>query len=329
MMLAFGNPVFDEIRTPWVSSRGRVLSGCATNAALVFSRLGGEATVVGRVGADYIETYRSHLSSCGIIDDTALCPESGGFGLQYDHQGNRELTVLGRAEPIDCIPADLESAEVVFIGPVMQETPFELIRKIRARTAAPLVLDPQGLLRRIGADGRIEHFKPEGIEEICARCDVVKPNELETKILTGIDPRRNLEAAATILKGWGIPTVVITLAEEGALIAEDRDWHRISALPVFAVDSTGAGDSFAGGLMWARTHGYSWPDAARLATACSATMITHCGPDCDLSLADASERARSVRVTTTTSPRRADDNDARVAPHQPRPMTSPVGQRVK
>ena len=49
-VLAFGNPVYDDIRTPWVCTIGRVLSGCATNAAFVYRRLGGDVTVVGRVG---------------------------------------------------------------------------------------------------------------------------------------------------------------------------------------------------------------------------------------------------------------------------------------
>jgi sugar/nucleoside kinase (ribokinase family) len=299
VIVAFGNPVYDDIRTPWVSTRGRVLSGCATNAALVYARLGGEVTVVGRTGIDRVHHYHAYFLDEGIVASTELCSESGGFGLDYDRHGNRELTVLGRAEPITFIPERIADAEMVFLGPVMQEVPFELIRAIRARTQAPIVLDPQGLLRRVGDDGRIEHFKPAGIEEICALCDVVKPNELETKILTGIDPRHDPARAAAILKEWGVPTVVITLAEAGALIVDDEGgWHRIAALPTLAIDSTGAGDSFAGGLMFARVQGDSWPAAGQLATACSSTMIAHCGPDFELTLADAKRRAAAVTVSS-------------------------------
>ncbi|MEW5702874.1 MAG: carbohydrate kinase family protein [Candidatus Zixiibacteriota bacterium] len=300
MIIAFGNPVFDAIRTPWVSTRGRVLSGCATNAALIYARLGGNVTVVGRTGMDRVHDYHAYLLDTGIKSETEVCGESGGFGLDYDRDGNRELTVLGRAEPITQIPAEIDDARMVFLGPVMQELPFDLIRRIRARTRAPIVLDPQGLLRRTTGDGRIEHFKPDGIEEICALCDVVKPNELETRILTGVDPRQDLDRAAAILRGWGIATVVITLAEEGALIVDPEGHrHRIAALPTLAIDSTGAGDSFAGGLMFARVHGHPWPEAGRLATACSSTMIAHCGPDFELTLTDARARAAGVAVTTT------------------------------
>lgn len=295
-VLAFGNPVYDDIRTPWVCTIGRVLSGCATNAAFVYRRLGGDVSVVGRVGQDRIDHYREYLTFNRIGEITDPCPESGGFGLDYDDRGRRELTILGRAEAINRIPTEIEKADIVFIGPVMQETPLNLVREIRERTTAPIFLDPQGLLRRIGANGKIEHFKPEGIEEICALCDVVKPNELETEILTGIDPREDLEGAANILKSWGIRTIAITLAELGALIISDEGWHRVDAIPTHAIDSTGAGDTFAGGLMFARSQGYSWPEAAKLATACSSTMISNCGPDFVLTYEDARRRAATVGV---------------------------------
>lgn len=299
MMVAFGNPVFDEIRTPWVSTRGRVLSGCATNAALVYARLGGAVICVGRTGADRAAEYDAYMRTVGIDSRTEVCAESGGFGLDYDDRGRRELTVLGRAEPIERICDAVGDADVVFIGPVLQETPFALIRQIRERTTAPIVLDPQGLLRRIGGDGRIEHFKPEGIEEICSLCDIVKPNELETEILTGIDPRVDLTGAAAVLKSWGIPTVVITLAEEGSLILTHDQSYRMTALPTLAIDSTGAGDSYAGGLMFARTAGYDWPTSGQWATAVATAMISHCGPEFTLDAGVIGKRATAVRVRTS------------------------------
>jgi sugar/nucleoside kinase (ribokinase family) len=305
MMLAYGNPVYDHILTPWVSTRERVLSGCATNAAMAVARLGGRACVVGRVGADRIGHYHQVFGRLGIDHRTELCAESGGFRLDYDRQGRRDLRVLGQAEAISNVTGALSSADLVFVGPVLQETPFELIREIRERSSATMVLDPQGLLRRIGNDGQIEHFKPAGIEEICGLFDIVKPNELETKVLTGIDPRENLEGAASMLIDWGIPTVVITLAELGALIVSDGIWYRFGAIPTLAVDSTGAGDTFAGGLMFALEQGMGWEAAGRLATAVSSIMIEQCGPEFELTFSDAKKRAATVDVTVrqrTASP---------------------------
>ena len=298
MMLAYGNPVYDHIVTPWVSTRERVLSGCATNAALAMARLGGRACVVGRVGNDRIGHYHQVFDRLGIGHRTDPCTESGGFRLDYDRQGRRDLQVLGQADGISRVTDALDSADLVFVGPVLQETPFELIREIRKLSSATMVLDPQGLLRRIGDNGQIEHFKPAGIEEICGLFDIVKPNELETQVLTGVDPREDLGRAANILLDWGIPTVVITLAELGALIVSDGIWYRFDAVPTLAVDSTGAGDTFAGGLMYALTRGMDWESAGRLATAVSSIMIEQCGPEFELTLPEAQRRAATVTVTT-------------------------------
>ncbi len=297
MMLAFGNPVYDSIKTPWVWTRDRVLSGCATNAGLAFAKLGGDACVVGRVGTDRLDHYHKALKCYRIGHHTETCRETGGFKLDYDHQGRRELDVLGQAEPISQIPDSISRAGIVFIGPVLQETPFELIREVRSRTDAMMVLDPQGLLRRIGPGGRIEHFKPEGIENVCAGFDIVKPNELETEILTGVDPRQDLDRAADILVGWGIPTVVITLAELGALIVAEGRRYRIDAWPTLAADSTGAGDTFAGGLMYARSRGMDWRAAGTMATAVASMMIEQCGPEFELTLQEVQRRAARVAVT--------------------------------
>lgn len=299
MMLAYGNPVYDHILTPWVSTRDRVLSGCATNAALAVAKLGGEACVVGRVGTDRIDHYHQIFDRLGIDHLTDPCAESGGFRLDYDKQGRRDLKVLGQADAINSAADKASSADIVFIGPVLQETPYELIRQIRTSTSATMVLDPQGLLRRIDKTGQIEHFKPAGIEEICGLFDIVKPNELETQVLTGVDPREDLDRAANILIDWGIPTVVITLAELGALIVHDGTWYRIGAVPTLAVDSTGAGDTFAGGLMYALSQGMDWNAAGRLATAVSSIMIEQCGPEFELTLKDAQKRAATVDVAVS------------------------------
>lgn len=299
MMLAYGNPVYDHILTPWVSTRDRVLSGCATNAAMAMAKLGGKACVVGRVGADRIDHYHQTFDRLGIEHHTDPCAESGGFRLDYDRQGRRDLKVLGQSEAIRLATDAVSSAGIVFVGPVLQETPFELIREIHDSTSATMVLDPQGLLRRFGSDGQIEHFKPTGIEEICGLFDIVKPNELETKVLTGVDPREDLDRAANILIDWGIPTVVITLAELGALIVSDGVWYRFGAVPTLAIDSTGAGDTFAGGLMYAISQGMEWREAGRLATAVSSIMIEQCGPEFELTLTDARKRAATVDVTVT------------------------------
>jgi ribokinase len=85
-----------------------------------------------------------------------------------------------------------------------------------------------------------------------ALADYVIPNETEAEALTGM-PVRNPDqarACAQQLLEKGVRRVIVTLGSDGALCAgSDRTQH-ISAFPVQAFDTTGAGDAFIGGLAY-------------------------------------------------------------------------------
>jgi sugar/nucleoside kinase (ribokinase family)/D-arabinose 5-phosphate isomerase GutQ len=71
--------------------------------------------------------------------------------------------------------------------------------------------------------------------------------------------------------------VVVTDGEHGCGISADGFEGRVPAPEAKAIDTTGAGDAFLGGLMTALAHGLDWEDAARLANACGATCTEKLG----------------------------------------------------
>src|SRR5262249_48884109 len=151
----------------------RVLSGCSTNGCLALSRLGHRTALVGRVGHDYYQRFMDEAQLYDIAADVRVCEQTGGFSLIYDDRGDRTLDVLGVAAPIDHVPAACADAHAIIVGPILQETPLQLIEQIRAESPAPLFLDPQGLLRRIDASGRVEHFWPSDLVQIAPHCRVI------------------------------------------------------------------------------------------------------------------------------------------------------------
>ncbi|MHC1628015.1 MAG: ribokinase, partial [Candidatus Nezhaarchaeales archaeon] len=61
-VIAVGNPVYDVVKTPFVESLGRVLSGCSVNAALTAKKLGmKKVAVVGCIGGDYKKHFINEL----------------------------------------------------------------------------------------------------------------------------------------------------------------------------------------------------------------------------------------------------------------------------
>src|SRR5919108_2636542 len=145
MILAFGNPVYDYIKTPVVTTGERVLSGCSTNGCLALARLGHTTGLVGCIGRDYHDRFVADVQRYNITPYVQLCEQTGGFGLIYDARGDRTLDVLGVAAPIEQVPADCREARAIIVGPILQETPPALIEQIHAIGDAPLFLDPQGL----------------------------------------------------------------------------------------------------------------------------------------------------------------------------------------
>jgi sugar/nucleoside kinase (ribokinase family) len=284
MILALGNPVYDYIETKKVKTDGRILSGCSTNAALALAKLGRKVILRGAVGKDFEKSFEAEISRYGIDTSTVPSKESGGFSLiYYDDFGNRHLDLLGRADSIpDVDDVLLDQAEAVLIGPILKEISFDLITEIRNRYSGLFFCDPQGLLRGAGEDGRIYHKKPDGIEEILGLFDIVKPNELEGKVLTGIDCRRDPHQAARIIKGWGPKIVIVTLAELGSVIYDGDCFHEIPPHPVDLVDSTGAGDTYMAGFVHTFLNGESLRSCGTFASCVSSLMIEQVGPEFNL-----------------------------------------------
>jgi len=301
MIVAFGNPVYDYIETPVVTSGERVLSGCSTNGCLALARLGHANALVGCVGRDYYGQFVADAKRYGITPYVQLCEQTGGFSLVYDERGDRTLDVLGVAAPIGQVPAVCSAAQAIIVGPILQETPLALIERIHAASDAPLFLDPQGLLRHIGAEGRIVHFYPPEFAQVALMCRAIKANELETRIITGVDPREDGAEAARRLKALGCAIAIVTLAEAGSLIDDGQRQYIIPAYATDARDPTGAGHTYMAGFL----HAYLRDPADLYLAGCfgaatSSIWIEHTGPDAPISL-DEVER----RVTTLLAlPRR-------------------------
>ncbi|MBU7013841.1 MAG: ribokinase [Theionarchaea archaeon] len=247
MMVAIGNPVYDLINTPLTRTTERVLSGCSTNACIVCSQLMYDTALVGCVGDDYKKQTEEILMGFGVNPWLYPSRETGGFSLLYDDQGNRELAILGRADPIKDVPQEVLNADVLLFGPILQEIDPSLV--VRLSESSPLLFcDPQGFLRGIEND-QITHFFPESFKEILPLFDVIKPNELEAYIMTGKNPLEYPEQVMESLYEFGTEICIVTLAGNGSLIYDGSELLKILPYATEARDPTGAGDTYAAGFI--------------------------------------------------------------------------------
>jgi sugar/nucleoside kinase (ribokinase family) len=289
-IVTYGNPVYDRIVTPLIQRFDRVLSGCSTNACLALNYLGEDTVLIGSVGDDFSSTLESDLTERGIGCKLYPSEQTGGFSLIYDARGDRTLDILGVAKSI---PADAEiipDADFVLIGPILNEIPVELVKNIRSQSKAPILTDPQGLLRFKEGDSIIHKFS-QTYQEIAKLSTIVKANELEATIITGLEPRTDPEKCVKALHESGCEIAIVTLAEAGSIIYDGKSVYQIPPYTTTAIDPTGAGDTYAAGFIsqYLRTP----EDLTRVgcfASSVASVMVENSGPVFPLSLEEANRR---------------------------------------
>lgn len=112
--------------------------------------------------------------------------------------------------------------------------------------------------------------------------DIITPNETETQILTGINPRDDDSryAAAKAFHDKGVRYVVITLGANGSYISDDGKLvGHVPPRKVAVVDTTGAGDTFVGALALTYPHigMYSFKEACKFATKAASITVSRRG----------------------------------------------------
>ena len=120
----------------------------------------------------------------------------------------------------------------------------------------------------------VKYFR-EGLQEVVGEgVDLLFCNEEEAMLYTG---KETVKEAREELKK-AAKTFVITQGKNGALIYDGDTFIDIEPYPVKAVDSTGAGDMFAGAFLYGITHGHSFADAGKLASLASSKVVAKYGP---------------------------------------------------
>ncbi|MDJ0866668.1 MAG: PfkB family carbohydrate kinase [Myxococcota bacterium] len=113
--------------------------------------------------------------------------------------------------------------------------------------------------------------------EVLGDADLLKPSKRAARELEGQAEGGALELARRIRKRFGNQAVVVTDGADGCAVATAGFEGQVPGYRVRAVDATGAGDAFLGGLLAGLHQGLDWADAARLANACGAACVERWG----------------------------------------------------
>lgn len=246
--------------------------GKGANQAVMTARLGGQVSMVGRVGDDIFgQDMRRNLANEGIRTDFIFESQgvsSGVAVITIEETGQNNIVVIAGANGL-VTPADVERAQSAIAGAQV------LLCQMEVPMAANLAA-----LRLARAAGVTTIFNSAPVssevpEEAYQLADIFCPNESEAELLTGIAVHTLDDArlAAEVILERGAKSALITLGARGALyVTAEADLH-IPVAPVTAVDTTGAGDAFVGSLAYFLAAGHPIERAIARANAIAAVSV--------------------------------------------------------
>lgn len=282
----FGSFVVDLMgRTPHLPVPGETVKGSmfkmgpggkGFNQGIAAHKAGAEVTMVTKLGRDtFADVALNAMDELNMKKDKVLFSDDAETGcalilVDENTSQNEILVVLGSCNTIT-------NEEVELIADELKESEYLLTQLETNVSAVKKVI---GLAKEFGVKVILNTAPVQPIDdEIYKDLYLITPNEVEAEILTGIviDSKENADKAADWFFAKGVKNVLITLGGRGVYIATSEKREIIPAYRVKAIDTTGAGDAFNGGLVAGLAEGKDIWESAKFANALAAISVQRLG----------------------------------------------------
>ena len=248
--------------------------GKGANQAVAAARLGGNVTLIAKLGNDIfgkqtIETLQNENIQTGHIFFDDQMP-SGTALIMVNEEGENCIAVAPGANA-NLLPPDIEKLSQIgeaAIILVQLEIPMQTVVYIvnAARlNRQKLIINPAPA-QKLGDD-------------LLQGLYLITPNETEAFVLTGVNVHNQTTAseAASYFLDRGVENVIITMGAQGAYFQNNHLKLMIPAPKVKAIDTTAAGDVFCGALTVALTEMMDWERAIGFAVRAASISVTRMG----------------------------------------------------
>jgi sugar/nucleoside kinase (ribokinase family) len=265
-----------------------VSGGSVANSIAGLASLGGRGAYIGKVRSDQLGDVFAHdIRAQGVTFRTPPAqsgPATARCLVLVTPDGQRTMsTYLGAC--VELGPEDIDEgliadSAVTYIEGYLWDPP----RAKEAILRAAQLAHKHGRKVALSLSDAfcVDRHRDEFARLLDDHVDILFANESEALALTRA---ADYGAALVALRGRA-EEVVVTRGAHGAHVVTAESDVQVGAEPVAAVvDTTGAGDLFAAGYLYARTHGKSLGDALRVGAIAAAEIISHVGARPAVSLA--------------------------------------------
>ena len=248
--------------------------GKGANQAVAAARLGGNVTLIAKVGNDIfgkqtIEGLQKENINTDFVftDDTA----PSGIALIMVNEEGENCIVVAPGANANLLQADIETVNAINEAAIilMQlEIPLATIEAVAIMAKAT---NQQVIINPAPAQPLSD--------ELLNGLFLITPNETEATLLTGVTVTNQATAskAADIFLNKGVQNVIITLGKQGAYFKNRNEQFKVAAPVVQAKDTTAAGDTFSGALTVALTENMDWQQAIQFAVTAASISVTRLG----------------------------------------------------
>jgi ribokinase len=284
--LVFGSFVVDLMaRTPHLPKPGETVKGSmfkmgpggkGFNQGVAAHKAGADVLMCTKLGKDtFAEVATEAMEELEMSTEYILYSdevETGSALIMVDEKSsqNEIVVVLGACNTIT-------DEEVISLEHIIKDCDYVLTQLETNVSAIVKIID---LAEKNGAKVILNTAPVQEIDhELYKKIHLITPNEVEAEILTGIEIKTidHAREAAAWFRNKGVEDVIITLGHRGVFVSSEGKEEIIPAHKVNAIDTTGAGDAFNGGLLAALTEGKDIWAAAEFANALAALSVQKLG----------------------------------------------------
>lgn len=259
--------------------------GSAANTMVAFSQLGGKGFYSCKVANDpdgrfYLRNLHENGLDTNLKLDSLSEGTTGKCLVMISPDAERTMnTYLGITTDFSVSELSeeaIQNSEYIYIEGALIASPTGRIAMKKAKEIAQ-AHDVKVSLT-FWDPSMVKYFQKEMIDLVGEGIDLIFCNEEEAMLFTGSDsfgPAR--EALTGVARN-----IAITRGKEGAAIWDGENWIDIPPFPVEAIDTTGAGDMFAGAFLYGITKHYPYDRSGKLASMASSKVVSRYGPRLEL-----------------------------------------------